>query len=102
MKFLVALILATVASVAEAEPFATGNSAAGQNLFDQSGCNRCHVSMMGGDGSAIFTRSGHKVRTPQQLVDQLRVCAGGAGITLTHQREQDLGAYLNQRYYHFK
>ncbi len=102
MKLLFALALAATSCIAQAAPFAAGKVDAGRKLFEQNRCNSCHVSMLGGDGSAIFTRPDHKVRNPQQLVDQMYVCSGNVGVTLTHQDEQDLGAYLNGTYYHFK
>ncbi len=101
MKLLTMLFLLGAAT-AQAVPFANGNAPAGKKLFDQNHCNQCHMSMMGGDGSAIFTRPDHKVTSPKQLVDQMYVCSGNVGITLTKQNEQDLGAYLNGTYYHFK
>jgi len=57
---------------------------------------------VGGDGSEIFTRTDHKVRNASQLIKQINFCAGNAGIQLSAQDEQNLGAYLNQRYYHLK
>ncbi len=102
MKLLLALVTSLTFAAAQAEPFAGGNAGAGKKLFEQSHCDRCHISMMGGDGSAIFTRPDRKIGSPRQLVDRLRVCSGGAGITMTGQDEQDLGAYLNRNYYHFK
>lgn len=102
MKPMIALTFSCLALAAQAEPFAGGNAEAGRKLFDQNHCNRCHMSMLGGDGSAIFTRPDHKVKNPQQLVEQMHVCSGNAGITLSKQDEQNLGAYLNQNYYHFK
>lgn len=87
---------------AHAEPFAKGNVDAGKKLFDQNQCNRCHVKIVGGDGNAIFTNEDHKVKNPQQLVDQMHVCTGNIGITLSKQDEDNLGAYLNKRFYHFK
>ncbi len=102
------LLLASVQSYsvqaygAAAGPFEKGNAQTGQQLFEQDHCNRCHMAMMGGDGSAIFTRPDHKVRNPQQLVVQLGICGANAGVTLSDQDKQDLGAYLNQTYYKFK
>ena len=102
MKRISVLILLLSAGGALAAPFPTGDAQAGEKLFEQNKCNRCHVDMMGGDGSAIFTRPDHKVTSSQKMVQQMHVCSGNAGITLSPQDEQDLGAYLNQRYYHFK
>jgi len=102
MKRIAAFTLFLVAGSALAAPFPTGDAQAGKKLFEQNKCSHCHIDMVGGDGSAIFTRPSHKVINPQQMVQKMHVCSGGAGITLSAQDEQDLGAYLNQRYYHFK
>ncbi len=103
MKYLpTAALLLLLTAGAHAAPFPKGNAEAGKTLFAQNNCNRCHDGIMGGDGNAIFTRPNHKVKSAQQLVAQLRVCSGGAGITLTPQDEQDMGAYLSREYYHFK
>ena len=91
-----------LAATAQAEPFPQGNPEAGKRIFEQNVCNRCHDSMMGGDGSKIFTRFDHKVKNPAQLVQQMHVCSGNVGITLSRQDEQHLGAYLNRNFYHFK
>jgi cytochrome c551/c552 len=93
------LILLLLSSTAQAAPFATGNAETGKKLFEQSHCNRCHVQMVGGDGSEIFTRADHKVRSASMLIKQINFCAGNAGVNLSAQDEQNLGAYLNQRYY---
>ena len=102
MKQITVLILFIAAGSALAAPFPTGDAQTGKKLFEQNKCNRCHIDMMGGDGSAIFTRPNHKVTSPEKMVQQMHTCSGGAGITLSAQDEQDLGAYLNQRYYKFK
>ncbi len=98
MKTLVALIFALAASNALANPFPTGNAQSGKTLFDQYKCNSCHAAMLGGDGSAIFTRADRKVHTPDELLDQIKFCSGNVGAHLSAQEEQHLGAYLN-RYY---
>jgi cytochrome c553 len=105
-KIIVALLLLASISAFSiqgyAAPFEKGDAQAGKQLFEQDHCNRCHIAMMGGDGSAIFTRPDHKVRSPQQLLVQLGICGPNAGVTLSDQDKQDLGAYLNQNYYKFK
>jgi len=92
-------IFLLLAGAAQAAPFAKGDAEVGQKFFDKNHCNRCHIDMMGGDGSGIFTRPDHKVRSAAQLVTQMNFCSGNMGITLSAQDEQNLGAYLNQRYY---
>ena len=95
------LLSLLISSATQAAPFATGNAEAGKKIFAQSHCNRCHVQMVGGDGSEIFTRPDHRVRSASQLVKQIGVCGGNAGANLSAQDEQNIGAYLNQNYYKF-
>ena len=98
MKEILSVLLLT-SSVAQAAPFATGNADAGKRFFEQNHCNKCHIEMMGGDGSEIFTRPDHKVRSASQLIKQINFCSGNIGVHLSAQEEQNLGAYLNLRYY---
>ena len=102
MKRIAVLILSLSAGVASAAPFPDGNAQTGKKLFEENKCNSCHIGKVGGDGSAIFTRPNRIVHNPQQMVDRMHVCSGAVGMTLTPQKEQDLGAYLNQTYYKFK
>ena len=98
---LIAALMFFVATAVSANPFPDGNAEAGQKLFEQYKCNRCHASMMGGDGNAIFTRPDHKVHNATELEAQLVTCSGAIGASLTKQEKQHLGAYLN-RYYNLK
>ena len=98
MKKILFLLL-MLSSTTQAAPFATGNAETGKNLFEKNQCNSCHIKMVGGDGSEVFTRPDHKVHSASQLIKQINFCAGNAGIQLSAQDEQNLGAYLNQRYY---
>lgn len=101
MKKILFLLFMLTSSV-QAAPFATGNADTGKKLFEQNQCNSCHIKMVGGDGSEVFTRPDHKVRSASQLIKQINFCAGNAGVKLSSQDEQNLGAYLNQRYYQLK
>ncbi|MGA8148489.1 MAG: cytochrome c [Gallionellaceae bacterium] len=102
MKYLAVLVLSLAAGSVLAQPFADGNAETGSKLFVDNKCNRCHIGKVGGDGSAIFTRPDRIVNSPEQMIARFHVCSGAAGITLTPQNEQDLGAYLNKTYYKFK
>jgi len=88
-------------TTAAANPFPKGDAQAGQKLFAQHKCSSCHVAMLGGDGSTMFTRADRKVRNAADLVEQMNRCNANLGIELTPQDEQHLGAYLN-RYYNLK
>lgn len=102
MKYLAVLVLSLAAGSALAQPFPNGDVQAGKKLFEDNKCNRCHIGKVGGDGSGIFTRPDRIVNNPEQMVARMHVCSGIVGMTLTPQKEQDLGAYLNQTYYKFK
>jgi mono/diheme cytochrome c family protein len=105
MKYTTALLLtflSLAAAAAHADPFPKGNAQAGQKFFDEHQCSQCHIAKMGGDGSGIFTRPNRIVHNPKELIARLLVCSGAAEVTLTEQNKQDLGAYLNQRYYKFE
>jgi len=101
MKLASALILFCIATAASANPFPGGDAANGQKLFDQHQCNRCHNSIMGGDGNKIFTRFNRMVSTVDGLLAQIDICSGNVNARLSNQDKQDLGAYLN-RYYNLK
>ena len=101
MKLITALILLCAATAASANPFPNGNAQTGQKLFEQYKCNSCHADMLGGDGSAIFTRTERKVHNAAELIKQMEACSGSIGTKLTPQEKQHLGAYLN-RYYNLK
>jgi cytochrome c2 len=101
MRFAAALALLAVSSAATANPFPGGNADTGKKLFEQHQCSSCHVAMLGGDGSAIFTRPNRKVKTAPQLLSQMDACSAAAGIQLAPADKQHLGAYLN-RYYNLK
>lgn len=101
-KFIATLALLTLATTAQAAPFANGDPASGKKLFDQHQCNSCHIDMVGGDGNAVFTRANRKVTKPEQLSAQMKRCSGVVGANISAQEEAHLAAYLNQKFYKFK
>ena len=101
LKKLSLLMLIGASTAAIASPFPNGDAVNGQKLFEQHRCNRCHDSMMGGEGNKIFTRFNRIVSTPEGLLSQINICSGNVNAHLSEQDQQDLGAYLN-RYYNLK
>ncbi|MGB8518138.1 MAG: cytochrome c [Gallionella sp.] len=101
MKIFPALILLCASLNAAAVPFAFGNVQTGEKMFAQYKCNRCHINMVGGDGSGIFTRTNRRVNNESQLIAQIGVCGGNVDKEFSAQEKLDLAAYLN-RYYQFK
>ena len=101
MKLISTLILLFVTTVASANPFPNGDAKAGQKLFDKYDCNKCHNSIMGGDGNKIFTRFDRKRNSPEGLIEQIGMCSGNVNAHFTPQETQNLAAYLNI-FYKFK
>jgi mono/diheme cytochrome c family protein len=96
LSFLAALPLS-----AGATPFAKGDPAKGQALYEKN-CQGCHESMFGGDGSKIFTRSDRKIHSASGLAQQIAGCNSQLSTMLFPEDEADIGAYLNKAYYKFK
>lgn len=101
-KFLATMTLLALAATAQAAPFANGNPASGKKLFDKFKCNSCHIDMVGGDGSGVFTNPERKVGNPAELTAQMKRCSSVVGTKISAQEEAHLAAYLNQTYYKFK
>jgi mono/diheme cytochrome c family protein len=85
-----------------ADPFPKADAQKGEKLVQESRCNACHVKLVGGDGTAIFTRADRKVKTAAGLLSQVRTCNTMLGTNWFPEDEADVAAYLNQAYYKFK
>ena len=101
-RIITTLILLAFTTPALAVPFEKGNADAGKKSFDQHKCNSCHSSMLGGDGSAMFTRADRKIKTAASLATQINRCSNNLGLMLFDDDEEHIGAYLNKNYYKFK
>jgi len=84
-----------------AAPFANGNAHEGQTLHTQK-CVSCHAGRFGGDGGGMYTRVNRRVKNASSLAQMITTCNANLGNTLFPEDEANLGAYLNQHYYHFK
>ena len=100
-SFFVFFSIFAIASAASANPFAGSDPKIGKKLVDQS-CIACHAAKFGGDGSKIYTRPNHKVKTPEQLRAQVSACSTQLDKSWFPEEEAHVAAYLNQSYYHFK
>lgn len=101
ISYALALSALLLGSAAAAAPFEKGDAAKGKTLVDKQ-CVACHVSIFHGDGSAVYTRADHKVKTPTQLAARISGCNANTGAGFFPEDEVDVAAYLNNRYYHFK
>jgi len=101
-KRFTACIILLAAGAAAAAPFAQGDAKAGKALYDKAQCAACHAGRYGGDGSLIYTRPEHKVKSADALLKQVRFCAAQVGAQWFPDEEEHVAAYLNQQYYKFK
>ncbi len=89
-----------VAAGPQPAPFAAGDPQAGKALVEAS-CVDCHARHFGGRAEQMYLRPDHKVRTPEQLLAQVRVCNAQLGTKYFPEEEEHIAAYLNQQYYKF-
>jgi len=101
-KFVAAAMLFSISAAAHTAPFSKGNADAGKKIFDQHKCDSCHAKQLGGEGSAMFTRTERKVKTPASLATQITRCSSNLGLMLFEDDEENIGAYLNKNFYKFK
>jgi len=103
MKSLLAgSVILFAAGASAAAAFAQDDAKAGKVLYDKARCAACHASRFGGDGSLIYTRPEHKVKSAVALLKQVRFCAAQVGAQWFPDEEEHVAAYLNQQYYKFK
>lgn len=95
MHRLAILLLACCASAAQA-----ADAARDQRLHEQK-CVACHAKQYGGDGSAIYLRTNRLIHDRPALEKRVATCNKMTGAGLSANDEQDIGAYLQQRFYHF-
>lgn len=72
----------------------------GRSLHEEN-CTHCHISMMGGDGSGIYTRDDRRIESLPALRKQVNRCKDSLGAPWPPDQIDDLVYYLNQTYYHF-
>jgi hypothetical protein len=101
MKMKILLILLLLINTAQADPFPKGKFATGKKVFEQADCKGCHIEIVGGDGSEIFTRPDRKVLNPTTLIKHLKICDSKSAVDILPQDEINLAAYLNKLYYKF-
>jgi mono/diheme cytochrome c family protein len=101
MKKIAFLLALGLTATVHATPFEKGNVAHGREL-EQKDCAGCHSGRFGGDSSAVYTRADHKIKNASALAQRISACNANTGAGLFPEDEADIGAFLNQTYYHFK
>ena len=94
MKPLIPLLFALLMAPLYAAPFDKGNPKAGEALLNKS-CMTCH-------DRSVYSRANRIVKTPAQLAARIAGCNANTGAGWFPEDEQNVGAYLNQNFYHFK
>ncbi len=87
--------------VCVADPLAGGDAKIGRALVEKN-CVACHVRLVGGDGSEIYTRASRKVSSVQKLLAQIQLCNTELGTQWFPEEEVHAAAYLNQTFYKLK
>jgi len=100
MKLIMCVALLCLTSTSYATPFAKGSVENGKTLVAEYECNNCHAAKVGGDGGSIYSRSNSNVRNADDILQQITRCS--ASMNLDTKEKQDIGAYLNNKYYHFR
>ena len=100
VRLLAALPIAMV-TMAAAE---SGKNAleTGRKLVAEAKCEACHISKVGGDGSAIYSRKERRVTTKSKLLPQVERCNSELSLGLFPEDETAIAAYLNATHYKFK
>jgi len=75
-------------------------SANGAKLHGEN-CVACHTSMVGGDGSGLYTRTNRRVNSLAALGTQVRRCRDNLGLTWFDDQVQAVVDHLNTKYYKF-
>jgi mono/diheme cytochrome c family protein len=73
----------------------------GKRLHEQQ-CTRCHIERYGGDGSKMYLRSDRIIRDRVALGQRVAMCNTMINAGLFPEDEENVAAWLAQRYYKFK
>ncbi len=80
--------------------FAAPDLARGKALHDEN-CIKCHAGMVGGDGTAIYTRPNRRIDSLDGLRHQVNRCKDSLGMPWPADQIDDVVHYLNHDFYHF-
>jgi hypothetical protein len=91
-----------IAGPATAQAFSKTDPAAGAKSYNEAKCSGCHAQRFGGNGDNAYMRPDHRVKSADALIKQVRACVTQLNVQWFPDEEENVAAYLNQRYYHFK
>lgn len=75
-----------------------GNVENGRKLYEAK-CVACHISLVGGDGTALHTRPNRRIKTGEDLITRVQGCNHQIKAGLTTQQINDIIAHLYKAYY---
>ena len=99
MRLQYLLIAVAISSVAQTAPAADVERG---RILHQENCIQCHASMYGGDGTTIYVREERRIESLPALQKQVKRCKDSLGLPWPEDQTDDLIAYLNSVFYHFK
>ena len=94
------IILSLVLSSTSLAVYA-GDASRGKELHDEN-CTKCHISMVGGDGSGIYVREDRRIDSYSALYNQVKRCKTSLGVPWPEHQIDDVITYLNTQFYKFK
>jgi mono/diheme cytochrome c family protein len=95
------LIAIALSSMVPLSALAAADVEKGKRLHDQQ-CTRCHIERYGGDGSQMYLRKDRLIRDRVALGQRVAMCNTMINAGLFPEDEENVAAYLAQRYYKFK
>jgi len=95
MNYLLAAMLSLASPALLADDVAQGKS-----LHDEN-CVRCHINLMGGDGTKIYTRPDRRIEDLPGLKTQVKRCRDSLGFPWPDNQVDDVVSYLNSSFYKF-
>lgn len=95
------LMAASPARAQGADIFKDADLALGQKLIAEHQCTQCHISKVGGDGSAMYKPMG-KINTPGLLRGMVEMCNTTMNLGLFPEEVTAVAAVLNRDHYKFK
>jgi len=79
-----------------------GDAENGEFLIDTR-CSSCHIGMFGSDGSEMYTRPDHKIKSVEGLMQRVEFCnINTQNGELNSEQMDDITAYLNENFYKFE
>jgi mono/diheme cytochrome c family protein len=96
-----ALWLSGPAHAQGADIFKGANLAMGEKMIAEHNCTQCHISKVGGNGSAIYKPTG-KFNTAGLLRGMVEMCNTNMNLGMFPEEVTDVAAVLNRDHYKFK